>query len=113
MKQLGMFADETNDLLKQTSKEIADETAKIVKESAPVKSGKYKKAIAKKKESETLTDVTYIIYVRSPQYRLAHLLENGHLKRGGKDRVKAFPHFKLGDDYIRENFEKRFEEKLK
>ena len=53
------------------------------------------------------------VTVYSPShYMLAHLLENGHAKRGG-GRVKAIPHIKPAEDHARDELVKDIEKALK
>lgn len=48
-------------------------------------------------------------YVEEPEYRLTHLLENGHLTRDGTKRTKAVKHIKYG----RQIAEQVLDERLK
>ena len=86
--------EEYNDLAADEMKKAVRKSAKLVKTeingSAPVRTGRYAKSWTTKatKESDHSLEVT----VYSPsRYMLAHLLENGHAKRGG-GRVRAIPH---------------------
>lgn len=51
-------------------------------------------------------------YVKSPDYRLTHLLEYGHLSRDGTTRVKPYEHIKYGEEYVRQNLEKEVKRSL-
>ena len=86
--------EEYNDLAADEMKKAVRKSARLVKTeingSAPVRTGRYAKSWTTKatKESDHSLEVT----VYSPsRYMLAHLLENGHAKRGG-GRVRAIPH---------------------
>lgn len=85
-----------------TKKVIGDVTNKFVertKNDARVgkRKGKYKKAISSKTLFENKHKLVKVWYVRSPEYRLAHLLNNGHAKKGGG--------FVRGDNHISKNEE--------
>lgn len=83
----------------QATQEYGVELKDLVKAKAPVLTGKYKKAISVRYEKGVTGGATSEVYVKSPHYRLAHLLENSHALRGG-GRSKAQPHFKPAMDAI-------------
>lgn len=110
---LSDYNDEVVRYQKETVDEISKETHKIVKRHAPVgRRGKYKKSIKVKNVYESLTEKRNVIHVEKPEYRLTHLLEKGHKKRGGKGKTKTIPHFIHGQDYIEKNYENRIKKKL-
>lgn len=63
------------------------------------------------KETDTKTGTTRIVCVKGPQYRLTHLLENGHALRSG-GRTRKFPHFVDGQEYLDKEAEKVLINKL-
>lgn len=100
--------EDINDVTKISSRELR----KLVQDKAPEERGVYKKAISVKKKGTSLTGVhTYVVYVKAPHYRLAHLLEKDHaLAKGG--RTRAFPHFKPGIVEIEPKFIAKLKERL-
>ena len=86
--------EEYNKLATETMKTAVDRAGKTVrdeiKSSAPVRSGRYAKSWTTKRTRESSTALEVTVYSPS-RYMLAHLLENGHAKRGG-GRVRAIPH---------------------
>ncbi len=97
-------------------KEIKTETRKVIQDAgkaaleetkahAPVKTGKYRDSLkvtynpkeAGKAAWSAGEDAGYaLIYASDGQYRLTHLLENGHpMPQGGRSR--AIPHWKYGE----------------
>ena len=112
------YKDEVTDSTKEVVDEVSKEAYKIVKEKAPVEArnskrkGKYKKSLRVKTIVESLTEKKNVIYASGKEYRLTHLLENGHqLIKGG--RTKKIPHFKYGNDYVQKNLLKRIKDKIK
>ena len=112
------YNDEIIDSTKETVDEVSKEAHKIVKENAPVETGKserkgkYKKSLKVKTIVESFTEKKNVIYASGEEYRLTHLLENGHkLAKGGETR--KIPHFKYGNDYVHKNLAKRIKNKIK
>ena len=97
---------------KKEAKEAMDELVKETKATAPKRTGRYKRAITSKKSWENSLGVEYIWYVKSPHYRLSHLLENGHAKKNG-GRTKAFHFIKKASDPIIDRYIRAVEEACK
>ena len=70
----------------EEAKETRDEVKANIKSQNLIRTGDYQKSISYKKSG-----TSYVVYARAPHYRLTHLLEKGHAKRGG-GRARAYPH---------------------
>lgn len=114
MAELEEFADEAAEKMKEAVDEVAKEAKLEIDRHISFNdvSGDYRKSLAIKTVSETRKSKKKVWYAKGKQYRLTHLLEKGHLKRGGKGRVKAYPHIKYGDEYVEKNLPKRIKEKI-
>lgn len=110
-KILSMYSDEAIRFTKIAVDETTVESLAVLKDHAPVKKGKYKKTLSKKNIFESLTE-KYNVLGANKNYRLPHLLENGHQMRNG-GRTKAYPHFKYAEDYITKELPKKIEKSIK
>ncbi len=102
MKGLKEYASLATEDLKAAVKHAGDTTKEEIERTAPKKTGKYRKSWAIKKTKETSDSIQVVVHSKK-RYRLTHLLENGHAKRGG-GRVAAIPHIapaeKVGEDQL-------------
>lgn len=89
-QSMGEYADLSNEVMKQSVAEVSQSVKKDIQANAPVRTGKYKKSWAAKKVKEDANSLTVAVHSRD-RYQIAHLLEHGHVKRGG-GRVQAVPH---------------------
>ena len=102
-----LAADEMKLAVKKAGKIVKDE----IKVNAPKKTGKYGSSWTVKTTMETANSLHLTVY--SPKkYQLAHLLENGHAKRGG-GRVAARPHIAPAQEVGFEKLESEIERALK
>ena len=90
MEGLLEYAALATDVMKGCVKKAGNTVKKETQENAPVKSGKYGKSWAVKRQRE-ISHMLEVVVHSKDRYQLTHLLEKGHAKRGG-GRVKAFPH---------------------
>ena len=100
--------------LRDATQSVIKEGAKQLKSSSPIKTGKYAgswKYRMDKGGGGAVQVVHGTIYAQAPHYRLTHLLENGHAKRGG-GRVAARPHIGAVNDWAQEEVIKRLKEKI-
>lgn len=107
MEELHSFSEEITEGLKEDVKKVAKECTQDIRTNAPVESGAYKKSWRLKNAYESSNDIRVVIH-SAKEYRLTHLLEHGHAKRGG-GRVEAIPHIKPAE----ENAEKKLMKKVK
>lgn len=89
-EQLEEYAELTADVVKAAVTKAGNSVKKDIRDTAPVKSGRYAKNWRTKKTKENSTQLEVTVYSPS-RYMLAHLLEHGHAKRNG-GRVRAIPH---------------------
>lgn len=85
---LTVYTKETTEKLKSITGKYSRILKKQTKANAPVgrrKHGKYRDSISCKKQWESPNGVKYVWYVNSKDsnYRLTHLLVNGHVTRNG------------------------------
>ena len=90
MEGLLEYAELAADVMKDCVKKAGNTVKKETQAGAPVRTGKYKRSWAVKRQRETSSTLEVVVHSRN-RYQLTHLLEKGHAKRGG-GRVKAIPH---------------------
>lgn len=84
------YVGETAEGLTKVIPKVAKDAAKKLRQTSPRKGGQYAQNWAVKVETGRIR-VGAVVYGKSPTYRLAHLLEKGHAKRGG-GRVSPIVH---------------------
>ena len=94
---------------KDEAKKAMDRLVRETKATAPTRRPKYKNSITSRKEWESTLGVEYTWYVKGSEYRLSHLLENGHATRNG-GRTKAYHFIKNASDPILEDYVSAVEE---
>ena len=110
MDGLKDYARLATDDLKAAVKEAGQFARKELRTTAPKKTGAYRKSWTYKVIGETANTINVTVHSKD-RYRLTHLLENGHAKRGG-GRVKAIPHISVAQDNAVEKMTKSIERSL-
>lgn len=100
--------------LDDISHKAINDLVKRTKDTAPVGKRRkhYKNSISSRKIPANRQTVTYVWYVKAPDYRLSHLLNNGHATRNG-GRVKGTGFIAKAEKEVVEKFEKEIEEVIK
>lgn len=78
---------------------------------APSRTGAYKGSWVATKQSESSQSLQMVVHSKN-RYRLAHLLEKGHAKRGGR-RVAGRPHIAPAEQAGIEQLQSLIEKALK
>lgn len=90
-------------------KEFVSDTKKAAPRSNTKRSGTYAKNITSKTTLETPNKKVNTWYVKDPEYRLTHLIKNGHAKRNG-GRTKSQDFITPNYNKLEENFEEGIKE---
>ena len=113
--ELTLLQETSTQAVKQAARETASEIRDDIRSSASSMiggKGRYAKSWRTKLTEESMTSVTYTVHAGPDGYRLAHLLEFGHAKRGG-GRTKAISHIKPAEERGIQTFENRIRSRLK
>jgi hypothetical protein len=111
MEELQKYSKLATDDMKDAVKDTAASVRKDIQSGAPVDTGKYKKSWSVKNIHEDSESIDLVVHSRN-RYQIAHLLENGHAKRGG-GRVEGKPHIAPAEQRGNETLVKTIEQKLK
>ena len=82
MEGLLEYTDMATEDMKVAVKKAAKTVKNDIQAGAPVKSGAYSKSWAIKTMNQSSNKLELVVHSKN-RYQLAHLLENGHAKRGG------------------------------
>lgn len=96
------YTDGLKEVISQAQDDLSKESVTRLKASSPKDKGDYASSWKRKK-----TSAGYVVY-NAKHYQLTHLLEHGHVKRGG-GRVAARVHIKPVEQHVVEDFERRVE----
>lgn len=111
-KGLKEYSQNIVEMVNAKSEKIGKEAVKRLQSVRFKQNTGYSKSWAMKTEPEVGQPNKRIIHVKKPFYRLTHLLEYGHAKRGG-GRVEAIPHIRPVEEQVIEEFTKEVEEAIK
>ena len=113
-RELTVYSKEVTDVIKNEAKIHMSELVKETKKTAPVGNRKkhYRDNISSTLLEEDARGVVYAWYVKGSDYRLTHLLEDGHATRDG-GRVEGTHFVEKASDPILKDFEEKVEAIIK
>ena len=113
-KGLAEYSQDVVEKVNVSSEEVGKAAVKQLKQTSPKRpgSGKYAKSWTMKTEPEVGQPHKRIVHVKAPHYRLTHLLEHGHAKKGG-GRVEGKPHIRPAEEMVIREFMSEVEEAIK
>lgn len=111
-ERMTVYQSDTVRKVLKVTKNTMKRFVKITKQTAPRRTGKFAKAIRSTVEDNGITGSKGIWYVGGKEYRLTHLLVNGHqLRQGG--RTKGDPFLENALEEIADEYIKGIEEAVK
>lgn len=111
MKQLDDYGIEVGLEMEKASKEVAEDTAKMLNKNAPKMTGDYAESWTYGVGETKRTRHTMIVYAEKPEYALSHLLEKGHQNRNG-GRTPAIVHIAPAEEAAAEKLKKELIKRL-
>ena len=111
-KELAKYSQEVVEKVNISSEKIGKEAVKQLRQTSPKKTGKYAKSWTMTTERAVGQPHRRIVHAKTQHYRLTHLLEHGHAKRGG-GRVEGKPHIRPAEEMVIREFMAEVEEAIK
>ena len=111
MKELDDYGVAVGLEVEKVSKEVAEDTAKILNKTSPKLTGDYAASWTYGTGETKRTKHTMVVHADKPEYALTHLLEKGHQKRGG-GRTKAIVHIAPAEEAAVDELEKELRTRL-
>jgi hypothetical protein len=111
MKGLNEYSDLADAEMRKAVRKTATQVKKEISANAPADTGAYKKSWSVSKTSENSHELKMTVHSKN-RYRLAHLLEKGHAKRGG-GRVAARVHIAPAEEHGAELLESLIEKAMR
>ena len=108
MKELDDYGVAVGLEVEKVSKEVAEDTAKMLNKTSPKLTGDY---AASWTYGTGETKHTMVVHAEKPEYALTHLLEKGHQKRSG-GRTKAIVHIATAEEAAVDELEKELRTRL-
>lgn len=106
IRELAEYSESVKEEMQQAADDLTKDGVSMLQSSSPERTGKYARSWARKK-----TKTGYVIHNKN-HYRLTHLLEHGHVKRGG-GRVAAKAHIRPVEERLVEQFTRRVEDAIR
>ena len=109
-----MLSEYEAEIVKNTDacgKVVANAAAKELRQTSPKRTGKYAKSWGVTREDSSFGENAKYIIHNKKHYRVAHLLEHGHVMANGK-RTKAIPHIKPVEEQVIREYEKKVREAI-
>ncbi len=111
-KELSTYSQEVVQKVNVSSERVGKTAVKQLKQTSPKRYGKYAKSWTMTTEKAIGQPDLRIIHAKAPHYRLTHLLEHGHAKKGG-GRVEGKPHIRPAEEMVIREFMSEVEEAIK
>lgn len=113
-KELTIYSHEITEMIDREAKSHMKDLVKRTKETAPVgnRTKHYRDSISSKKTTEKRGATSYTWYVKGSDYRLSHLLENGHATKNG-GRVQGTKFISKASEPILADYIEKVEEAIK
>lgn len=111
MAELENYSDEIAEQVDNDVTEVSELAAEKLKETSPKNQGDYAKGWGVTVTNSKRGNKRVVVHNKK-HYRLTHILEKGHVNRGGKGRTQAQPHIAPVEDWAADELPRRIAEDI-